>query len=81
MAGRARGGAAVSSYMIAMNLSDGSACYGRCTAAGKWWLRRVRNATDPTVDAAAPDWARRAAENALKRGGWEYGGVVEISYS
>lgn len=65
--------------LIALNLSDGTACYGRPTGKGsKYWLRRVSTATHPAMDEVAPDPIRAAAEQALTRGGWAMGDVIEV---
>lgn len=64
---------------IAMNLSDGTTCYGKPTnKRNEWWLRRTNNGpVFEEFNAAAPSWARQQAEAALVRG-WAIGDVIKV---
>lgn len=65
--------------MIAMNLSDGTACYGKPIDGkpGKYWLRRTRGEVYEEYDSAASRTVREQAESALKRG-WAIGEAIEV---
>lgn len=68
------------SNKIAMNLSDGSGCFGR-RVDGKphlWWLCRVTTKSAPEYDQVVPPWARQQCERALAAGKWEIGGVITV---
>lgn len=67
--------------LIAMNLSDGTGCYGRRVEGEPhlWWLRRTTTTVYAMTDQVAPTWARQQAEQKLAAGQWEIGGVIQIT--
>ncbi len=63
--------------LIALNLSDGSGCYGRRSEKPHiWWMRRTTTTAAPEYDQVAPGWARNQCEQALNA--WPFGDVIQV---